>query len=65
VEQRHEERRQRLGKIAYRDGYTAALNDGDLATTPHDLGLWVDSSGQHADATVDEILSRAAEAALT
>ena len=62
VEQRHEQRRARLGKVAYRDGYTAALNDRDLATTPSELGLWLDTSAQSADATVDEILARSAEA---
>jgi len=62
LEQRHEERRERLGKVAYRGGYTAALNDRDLAATPRELGLWLDTSRQTAEATVDEILARSAEA---
>jgi chloramphenicol 3-O-phosphotransferase len=62
VEQRHEERRERLGKIAFRDGYTPMLNDRDVATTPRDLGLWIDTSHQTPAQTVDEILARSAQA---
>ncbi len=62
VEQRHEERRRQRGKVAYRDGYTPELNDRDLATTPGELGLWLDTSCQSAVETVDEILRRSAEA---
>jgi chloramphenicol 3-O-phosphotransferase len=62
LEQRHEQRRERLGKVAYRGGYTAALNDRDVATTPHDLGLWLDTSDQKPDATVEEIVTRSADA---
>jgi chloramphenicol 3-O-phosphotransferase len=58
VHQRHEQRRNALGKVAYRAGYTPELNDRDLATTPRELGLWLDTSGQSADETVDEIVSR-------
>lgn len=61
LEQRHEERRERRGKTAYRSGYTAALNDRDLARTPRELGLWLDTSSLSPDATVDEILARAGE----
>lgn len=62
LEQRHDERRERLGKVAYRGDYTAALNDRDLAATPREVGLWLDTSGQTAEATVAEILTRSAEA---
>jgi hypothetical protein len=65
VEQRHEERRQRLGKVAFRNGYTATLNDRDVATTPHDLGLWLDTSHQTSDQTVDDILARSAQAVVS
>lgn len=62
LEQRYEDRRRTLGKIAYRGDYTAARNDRDLATTRRDLGLWLDTSSQTAAETVCEILARAAEA---
>jgi adenylylsulfate kinase-like enzyme len=65
VEQRHEERRKRLGKITFRDAYTAALNDCDVATMPRDFGLWLDTSQQTSDETVDEILARSAEAVVS
>jgi len=62
IEQRHEQRRQRLDKVAYRGAYTAALNDRDVATTPHDLRLWLDTSDQRPDATVEEIVAPSADA---
>jgi chloramphenicol 3-O-phosphotransferase len=62
VEQRHEERRQRRGKIAYRNGFTLERNDRDLATTQSELGLWLDTSDQTVEETVNEIFSRSAEA---
>jgi adenylylsulfate kinase-like enzyme len=62
VERRDAERRERTGKVAYRDGFTAAINDEHVASTPRDVGLWLDTSAQSPDATVDEILSRRTEA---
>jgi hypothetical protein len=62
VERRDEERRRRLGKVAYRGGFTPAVNDEHLATTRRDLGLWLDTSAQTAEQTVDEVVARAAEA---
>lgn len=62
VEQRDAARRRLLGKIAYRDGFTPAINDQHVANTPHDLGLWIDTSDQTPDQTVDEIVRRSAEA---
>jgi hypothetical protein len=62
VEQRDEERRRHLGKVAYRDGFTPALNDEHLGATRRDLGLWLDTSKQAPDETVDEILARRQEA---
>ena len=62
IEERDAERRRTSGKIAYRGGFTPAVNDAHVATTRHDLGLWIDSSAQSPDETVDEILSRADEA---
>jgi cytidylate kinase len=62
VSARHERRRRETGKVAYRGGYTAADNDADLARTPTDLGLWLDTSAHTAAETVREILKRAREA---
>ena len=62
VEQRDQDRRQRLGKVAYRGGFTPAINDGHVATTRSDLGLWLDTSAQTARQTVDEVLARVGEA---
>jgi hypothetical protein len=61
VEGRHQQRWEASGKVAFRDGYTAALNDQDLATTPR-VGLWLDTSDQSPDDSVNEILARASEA---
>jgi hypothetical protein len=46
------------GKVAYRDGYTPAINDEHVASTRADLGLWLDTSELSAQQTVDEILRR-------
>lgn len=62
VAARHEDRRRETGKVAYRGGYTAADNDADLATTPTDLGLWLDTSAQTSQETVREIVARARDA---
>ena len=59
---RHDERRQTTGKNAYTDTFGPADNDAVLATTPADLGLWLDTSALTAEAPVDEILARRAEA---
>lgn len=62
VEERHEDRRQRTGKVAYRANFTPADNDRDVATTRADLGFWLDNSSTSPDETVREILVRADEA---
>lgn len=62
IEERDAERQRTLGKVAYRDGFTPTINDQHVAGTHRDLGLWLDTSDQTADETVDEILRRAAEA---
>jgi predicted kinase len=62
VEARDIERQRRTGKVAYRGGFTPAINDEHLASTNRSLGLWLDTSDQSAEATVDEILRRAEEA---
>jgi hypothetical protein len=62
VEQRDEARRRHFGKVAYRDGFTPAINDGHLATTRRDLGLWLDTSDQTPAETVEEVLARADDA---
>ncbi len=59
---RDDERRRTTGKVAYRDGFTPAINDAHLATTPGDVGLWLDTSDQTPEQTVDEILARQSEA---
>ena len=62
VEHRDAERRRALGKVAYRDGFTPAINDEHVASTRRDVGLWLDTSEQTPDQTVDEIIERAEEA---
>ncbi|OAI43743.1 hypothetical protein AYO38_02405 [bacterium SCGC AG-212-C10] len=46
------------GKIAYRGDFTPAINDLHVASTPHDLGLWLDTSSQTPEETVANILAR-------
>jgi hypothetical protein len=58
---RDESRRRNTGKVAYRDGFTPSENDAHLATTPRDLGLWLDTSRQTPQETVDEIMGRSDE----
>ena len=63
VTARHDERRRTTGKVAYSSTYGPAQNDADVATIPGDLGgLWLDTSTQTPEETVDEILARRAEA---
>lgn len=64
VAARDEQRRRCTGKIAYRGGFTVAMNDEELAATPRDLGLWLDTSEQTPAQTVAEALSRSSEARL-
>jgi adenylylsulfate kinase-like enzyme len=59
---RDEQRRRSTGKVAYRGGFTVAKNDADLATTPRQLGLWLDTSDQALEQTVMEVLTRRREA---
>lgn len=62
VAARDDARRIATGKVAYSGGYTPAQNDVDLATTPRDLGLWLDTSTQTPDETVAELLQSKLEA---
>jgi hypothetical protein len=62
VVQRDEERQRLLGKVAYRGAFTPAANDEHLAATRRGLGLWLDTSEQTPDETVDEIVGRLPEA---
>jgi hypothetical protein len=62
LEQRDEHRRQHLGKVAYRGGFTPALNDEHVAATRRDLGLWLDTSDRTPEETVEAILARVPEA---
>ena len=65
IEERDAPRQRTSGKIAYRGAFTPTLNDEHVATTRRDLGLWVDSSSQSPDETVNEILRRAHEAVIS
>jgi adenylylsulfate kinase-like enzyme len=58
VEARDALRRRTIGKVAYRGGFTPAINDQHVAATRQDLGLWLDTSNQSPEETVDEILAR-------
>jgi hypothetical protein len=62
IERRDEERRRRLGKVAYRGGFTPAVNDEHVAATRRDLGLWLDTTDQTPEETVEEVLARRDEA---
>lgn len=62
VDRRDAERQRTTGKVAYRGGFTPAINDQHVGATRADLGLWLDTSDQTPDATVDEIMERTAEA---
>ena len=62
IETRDAARRQRTGKVAYRGSFTPQRNDAYVAETPRDLGLWLDTSHQTPDETVDEIVARRGEA---
>jgi hypothetical protein len=59
VEARDAQRQRTGGKIAYRGGFTPAINDQHVATTRRDLGLWLETSDQSPQETVDEITRRA------
>ena len=62
VAAREDARRAATGKVAYRGAYTPADNDADVARTPQDLGLWVDTSTLTPTETVELVLARADEA---
>ncbi|MFI5045879.1 MAG: phosphotransferase [Acidimicrobiia bacterium] len=62
VEVRDAQRQRTRGKIAYRGAFTPAINDQHVATTRRHLGLWLDTSEQSPEETVDEIVRRADEA---
>jgi chloramphenicol 3-O-phosphotransferase len=57
VERREAER----PKVGYTAGWTVADLDRDLRETTPPLGLWLDTSDQSVDETVDEILARLQE----
>lgn len=62
VRQREQQRKDAIGKVAYRPGWFSPEDlDGFLAETPR-IGLWLDTSALTAGQTVREILSRRAEA---
>jgi hypothetical protein len=62
LEQRDAARQRSLGKVAYRGGFSPAINDQHVASTRRDLGLWLDTSDQTPAETVDEIVRRSDEA---
>jgi chloramphenicol 3-O-phosphotransferase len=62
VEARDAARQEATGKVAYRDGFTPAINDAHLSSTRRDLGLWLDTSELSAQETADVILSRSDQA---
>jgi hypothetical protein len=63
VRTRDDHRRETTGKVAYKPGtpVTVEVLDEALERTPR-LGLWLDTSGQTPQESVDEILARADEA---
>lgn len=62
VESRDSDRRRLLGKIAYHPGAPDIAGlDAQLVATPR-IGLWLDTSAQTPQETVDEILRRRREA---
>jgi len=63
--ERDAERQRTIGKVAYWPGYTPAHNDADVGTIPRSLGLWLDTSAQSPEETVDEIIARASEAVVS
>ncbi len=64
VTSRDAERQRAVGKIAYRPGeHTIEQLDAAVGTTPR-MGLWLDTSGQTPQQTVDEIIARRAEASI-
>jgi hypothetical protein len=62
VEARDAQRIALTGKVAYRDGFTPAINDEHLGATRADLGLWLDTSQLSTAQTVAEILRRTDDA---
>ena len=64
VAARDRARRRERGKVASTAGYTVEQNDADVATTARDLGLWLDTSGQTPEQTVDEIVARRDESVI-
>jgi AAA domain len=62
VRQREQQRKDAVGKVAYRPGWFSPEDlDGSLAETPR-IGLWLDTSALTAGQTVRQILNRRAEA---
>ena len=62
VRQRDEARRADIGKVAYRPGeFTIGDLERFLDATPR-IGLWLDTSAQTPQETIDEVLRRSPEA---
>lgn len=62
VAARDAERQRTIGKVAYRDGFTPTINDTYVGATRRELGLWLDTSEQSPEETVEQIIARAADA---
>lgn len=54
--------RRATGKVADRGAFTPGVDDADVATTPRELGLWLDTSELDPAHTVHAIWHRRAEA---
>jgi hypothetical protein len=52
---------ERIGKVAYKDGFTIEDNIAAVQLIPR-IGLWLDTSEMEPDDVVDAILARAGEA---
>jgi hypothetical protein len=65
VRERDAARRAARGKVAYKPGDEGIAElDAHLRRATPRIGLWLDTSDRTVDETVDEILARAAEAAV-
>jgi len=62
VRARERHRTVTTGKVAYKGGFTIEGNDAAVASTPDELGLWLDTSALTPDEVVAVILARTDEA---
>lgn len=62
LDARDRTRRNTTGKVAYRHGFTPAVNDAHVAETAAHLGLWLDTSALTPAETVDAVIARREDA---